>query len=50
MDRAISKTEKKIFREFDLLDVFPYTIALAMIVAEIYILHQFSVLTPDLFY
>lgn len=51
MDRAITNRERKKFADvFDPLDIFPYSIALVMIAAEIYILHQFATLTPQLFY
>ena len=47
MDRIISNHNKQpFFKEFELIDLFPYAIALLMICGEIYILHQFVVLTP----
>ncbi|HVX26211.1 MAG TPA: hypothetical protein VHB70_07700 [Parafilimonas sp.] len=45
MDRAITTPSRKQFN-FDYLDLFPYSIALLMFAAEIYIVHQFVVLTP----
>lgn len=47
MDRIISNPQKETwFKEFELLDLFPYIVALLMICGEIYILHQFVALTP----
>ena len=47
MDRLITNRQKPtFFKEFELIDLFPYTIALLMICAEIYIMHQFVALTP----
>jgi hypothetical protein len=46
MDRIISNPHKtKLFKEFEYLDLFPYTIALMMVLAEIYIVYQFMVVT-----
>jgi hypothetical protein len=47
MDRMISDPHKtKLFKEFEYIDLFPYAIALIMVLAEIYIVHQFIVVTP----
>ena len=47
MDRMISDPHKtKLFKEFEYIDLFPYAIALIMVFAEIYIVHQFIVVTP----
>jgi hypothetical protein len=46
MDRLITTPQKKPLFHFDSLDLFPYTIAALMFCAEIYIIHQFVVLTP----
>ena len=47
MDRMISDPRKtKLFKEFEYIDMFPYAIALIMVLAEIYIVHQFIVVTP----
>ncbi|HYJ64056.1 MAG TPA: hypothetical protein VEV62_09960 [Parafilimonas sp.] len=50
MDRPITTSQKKPLLQFDSLDLFPYTIALLMFAAEIYIIHQFVVLTPMMQY
>lgn len=43
MDRMISNPHKtKLFKEFEYVNLFPYVIALVMILAEIYIVHQNS--------
>jgi len=34
-----------LFKEFECVDLFPYLIALITVLAEIYILHQFMVVT-----
>jgi len=47
MDRMISDPHKtKLFKEFEYIDLFPYAFALIMVLAEIYIVHQFIVVTP----
>ena len=49
MDRPITKTGKqKFIQRFDLLDLFPYSLAAIMFAGEIYILHQFVALTTAL--
>lgn len=45
MDRPITSPEKKPLFHFEYLDLFPYTLAVIMFCAEIYIIHQFVVLT-----
>lgn len=46
MDRAILTQEKTgLFKQFEYIDLIPYTIAVMMILAEIYIVHQFTVVT-----
>jgi len=51
MDRIISNPEKpKLFQEFEYADLFPYTIAVLMICAEIYIVLQFIAVTPVINY
>lgn len=49
MDRYIGKQEKKIFlfKEFEYLDLIPYTIALILLVMEIYIVLQFIQLSKQ---
>jgi len=47
MDRMISDPHKtKLFKEFEYIDLFPYAVALIMVLAEIYIVHQFIIVTP----
>jgi hypothetical protein len=47
MDRIISVHKKASwFKEFEYIDLFPYTIAIVMVLAEIYIIHQFIMVTP----
>jgi len=51
MDRMITKNHKKIwFKAFELIDLFPYSIALLTIAAEIYIINGFISITPMLHY
>ncbi len=45
MDRIIANPQKKQLIPFEYLDLFPYTIAVFMICAEVYILHQFVVVS-----
>ncbi|HEY2727870.1 MAG TPA: hypothetical protein VGI61_11890 [Parafilimonas sp.] len=46
MDRPILNPQPKRLLYFESLNLFPYTIALLMFCAEVYIIHQFVTLTP----
>ncbi|WP_090663124.1 hypothetical protein [Parafilimonas terrae] len=48
MDRMITQPQKKPVFNFEWLDLFPYSLAVVMFCAEVYIIHQFVALTPVL--
>ncbi|CAN5208313.1 hypothetical protein BH11BAC6_BH11BAC6_00230 [soil metagenome] len=51
MDRKITKRDQNrfsIFKNFEYLDLFPYSIALVLLLADIYILNTFLVISHNM--